>query len=118
MITASALAAVAVAQSRVLLGGHSVAEIVVGLVIGFTCVAAFAGLSRIRLPPAQTAAVAGCFGLVVLLSHGAHLSLEDKIRNFSYRIDRIVQESVRGEPAPTGSADATDRPVRDHAAAA
>ncbi len=76
-----------VAASRLLLGAHSVPEVVVGLLIGGATVLLFGRAYR-RLPPATLrsrgmVALAGAAALLVVAMHGERLHAEELIRTIA-----------------------------------
>lgn len=96
ILPAALLAAVIIGMSRLVLGMHSLPEVVVGALIGLTGAAALLRFSgpppRLRVAPllAVIAVVAGIF-------HGLHLPAEAAIRHTAFRAAQFIP-ACRGTP--------------------
>jgi membrane-associated phospholipid phosphatase len=76
-----------IAASRVMIGSHSIAEVVVGAGVGAMSMACFWLLAR-RLPDASAPvpAIIGTLVLLAVLTHGLHLDAEQLIQLVADRI--------------------------------
>ncbi len=96
VLPAAILAALVIGISRLLLGAHSVPEVVIGALIGLAGAAAlprFAGPPpRLRLVP-----LAGVIVLVAMVFHGLHLPAEAAIRHTAFRAAQFIP-ACRGTP--------------------
>jgi membrane-associated phospholipid phosphatase len=111
ILPAAVLAALVIGVSRLVLGAHSLPEVIIGAIIGLGGAAAlmrFAGQPP-RLQPAPLMAV---IVLVAMLFHGLHFPAEAAIRHTAYRAAqfipgcraapeyiRVAPASARGVPA-------------------
>jgi membrane-associated phospholipid phosphatase len=91
----AALVVVAVGVSRLALGMHTPAEVILGGLLGVTAVAVFCRL--IGPPPAGLAVWRG-LALALLIGmafHGRHLAAETPIRDAAYRLAVCVPDQAR-----------------------
>lgn len=97
ILPAAVLAALVIGFSRVILGMHSLPEVVVGALIGLAGAAAllrFAGPPpRLRLAPLVAVIV-----VVAAIFHGLHLPAEAAIRHTAFRAAQYIP-ACRGTPA-------------------
>ena len=82
-LTVAVLVAVGVGFTRVLLGEHSVAEVIVGGVVGIAGASALATITRHPLPAWRPLPVLAVTAAIVLVRHGVHLSWENTIHQFA-----------------------------------
>lgn len=83
-LAAASLIVLAIASSRVVLGAHDMAEIVVGLLIGAGCTLWFArGSAGAAAVPASRVPVLAAFVVVAVLVNGWHVSAEAGIRRIA-----------------------------------
>jgi membrane-associated phospholipid phosphatase len=96
ILPAAMLAAIVVGVSRLVLGLHSLPEVVIGALIGLTGAAAllrFAGAPpRLKIAPLITIIV-----VVAALFHGLHLPAEAAIRHTAFRAAQFIP-ACRGTP--------------------
>jgi hydrogenase/urease accessory protein HupE len=96
ILPAALLAAVVIGVSRLVLGMHSLPEVVVGALIGLTGAAAllrFAGTP----PRLRTAPLIAVVVVVAALFHGLHLPAEAAIRHTALRAAQYIP-ACRGTP--------------------
>ena len=101
-ILAALLIAVIIGVSRVDLGEHTPAEVIVGALVGVAGTATFAGLVETGLGRRCYRAVLGISVFVVVLLHGVHFSWEQAIRGLSLDAVRTWQSSHSTVPPGTG----------------
>jgi hydrogenase/urease accessory protein HupE len=96
IIPASLVAAVVIGVSRLVLGAHSVPEVIIGAMIGLAGAAAllrFAG----RPPALRLAPLAAVIVVVAMVFHGLHLPAEAAIRHTAFRAAQYIPV-CRGTP--------------------
>lgn len=100
ILPAALLAAVVIGVSRVVLGMHSLPEVIVGALIGLTGAVAlmrFAGAPpRLKIAPLVAVIV-----VVAALFHGMHLPAEAAIRHTAFRVAQFIP-ACRGTVDPDG----------------
>ncbi len=96
ILPAAMLAAIVIGVSRIVLGMHSLPEVVIGASIGLAGAAAFL---RLAGPPPQLklAPLVGVTVLVTVLFHGMHLPAEAAIRHTAFRAAQYIP-ACRGTP--------------------
>jgi membrane-associated phospholipid phosphatase len=96
ILPAAVLAAIVIGLSRLVLGMHSLPEVIVGAAIGLTGALAllrFAGPTpRLRVAPLVAVVV-----IVAMLFHGLHLPAEAAIRHTAFRAAQFIP-ACRGTP--------------------
>jgi hypothetical protein len=96
ILPAAVLAAIVIGLSRLVLGMHSLPEVIVGAAIGLTGAVAllrFAGPTpRLRVAPLVAVVV-----IVAMLFHGLHLPAEAAIRHTAFRAAQFIP-ACRGTP--------------------
>jgi membrane-associated phospholipid phosphatase len=98
ILPAAVLAALVIGVSRLVLGVHSLPEVVLGAVIGLAGAGAllrFAGTP----PRLQAAPLVAVIVVVALLFHGLHLPAEAAIRHTAFRAAQYIP-ACRGVPMP------------------
>jgi len=96
VLPAAAVAAIVIGVSRLILGLHSLPEVIIGAVIGLTGAAAllyFAGAP----PRLRTAELVAVIVVVAALFHGLHLPAEAAIRSTAFRVAQYIP-ACRGTP--------------------
>lgn len=114
ILPAAFLAAVVIGVSRIVLGMHSLSEVIVGALLGLAGAAAlmrFAGQPPVLKPAPLVAVVV----IVAALFHGLHLPAEAAIRHTAFRAAQYIPAcrgtpefqrqppAVQSQPAPTTS---------------
>jgi membrane-associated phospholipid phosphatase len=96
ILPAAVLAAIAIGISRLVLGVHTVPEVIVGAVIGL---AGAAVLLRLAGPPPRLkiAPLIAVIVVVAMVFHGLHLPAEAAIRHTALRITQFIP-ACRGTP--------------------
>ena len=97
ILPAAVLAAVVIGISRLVLGMHSLPEVVVGALIGL---AGAAALLRFAAPPPPRLRVAPLLAVVIVVGtifHGLHLPAEAAIRHTAFRAAQYIP-ACRGVP--------------------
>ena len=92
----------AIAVSRVVVGAHNLAEVVIGLAIGLICVGLFLHLTRERAPTAGLPQFAlGIVALAIVLQ-GTHLTLEPLLQTIADRLGFMATSrcSAQNDAAP------------------
>jgi membrane-associated phospholipid phosphatase len=79
----------AVGLSRVAVDAHSLSEVVIGLVIGFGCVALFVSLPKRPQVSAGLLQIVVCVAVLAIALNGRHLTLEPLLQRLA---DRLVAE--------------------------
>lgn len=96
ILPAAVIAAIVIGISRLVLGMHSLPEVIVGAAIGLTGAAAllrFAGPTpRLRVTP-----LVGVVVVVAMVFHGLHLPAEAAIRHTAFRFAQFIP-ACRGTP--------------------
>jgi len=96
MLPAALMAAIVIGVSRLVLGMHSLPEVIVGALLGLAGAAAlmrFAG----RPPALNLAPLLGVVVIVAALFHGMHLPAEAAIRHTAFRAAQYIP-ACRGTP--------------------
>lgn len=96
ILPAALLAAIVIGVSRVVLGMHSLPEVVVGALLGLAGAAAlmrFAG----QPPRLKTAPLLAVVVIVAMLFHGLHLPAEAAIRHTAFKAAQYIP-ACRGTP--------------------
>ncbi len=96
IIPAALVAAVVIGISRLVLGAHSLPEVIIGALIGLAGAAAllrFAG----RPPALRLAPLTAVIVVVAVVFHGLHLPAEAAIRHTAFRAAQFIP-ACRGEP--------------------
>ncbi len=96
ILPAALVAAVVIGISRFVLGMHSLAEVVIGALIGLTGAAA---LLKFAGPPPRlrTGPLIAVIVMIVVLFHGLHLPAEAAIRHTALRVAQYIP-ACRGSP--------------------
>jgi membrane-associated phospholipid phosphatase len=96
ILPAAILAAIVIGTSRIVLGMHSLPEVIIGALIGLVGAAALLRFSgpppRLRLVPLVAVIIA-----VAALFHGLHLPAEAAIRHTAFRAAQFIP-ACRGTP--------------------
>jgi membrane-associated phospholipid phosphatase len=96
ILPAALLAAIVIGISRIILGMHSLPEVIVGALIGLAGAAAllrFAGLP----PPLRVAPLLAVVVVVAAIFHGMHLPAEAAIRHTAFSAAKFIP-ACRGTP--------------------
>jgi hydrogenase/urease accessory protein HupE len=96
ILPAALLAAIVIGMSRLVLGAHSLPEVIIGALIGLAGAAAllrFAGTP----PRLRTAPLVAVIVVVAAVFHGLHLPAEAAIRHTAYRVAQFIP-ACRGTP--------------------
>lgn len=109
IVPVAVLAAVVIGVSRLLLGAHSLPEVVVGAAVGL---AGAGALLRLAGPPPalRTAPLALTVLAIAVLFHGLHLPAEAAIRHTAWRAAQFIPAC---RPDPTFAAVVRSRPPAD-----
>jgi membrane-associated phospholipid phosphatase len=83
--TAGALI-IAIAVSRVVLGAHTIFDVMFGLAIGIACVALFVRSAGEREPTPGLPQLGACIALLAVLAAGSHLGLERTLRDLALHL--------------------------------
>jgi membrane-associated phospholipid phosphatase len=97
ILPAALLAAVVIGVSRLILGAHTLPEVIVGALIGL---AGAATLLRVAGTPPPTLRIVPLIAVIVVVAalfHGLHLPAEAAIRHTAFRVTQFIP-ACRGTP--------------------
>ena len=84
----AALAGVVIGVSRLMLGVHSLPEVVLGAIVGLAGAAALVHLAG-PVPRIKVTPLVGAVAIVAVLFHGTHLRAETEIRFVAWRMAQV-----------------------------
>lgn len=90
---AAAVIATVIGVTRVMLHEHSVAEVIVGGIVGVIGAAAFSSMSEAWISPPRRMLLLGAVATSMLLFHGTHLTWESEIRAVSAGAAQSIEDS-------------------------
>jgi membrane-associated phospholipid phosphatase len=97
ILPAALLAAIVIGVSRLILGAHTLPEVIVGALIGL---AGAATLLRVAGTPPPTLRIVPLIAVIVVVAalfHGLHLPAEAAIRHTAFRVTQFIP-ACRGTP--------------------
>ncbi len=96
IIPAAVIAAIVIGMSRLVLGAHSLPEVIIGALIGLAGAAALMRFGG-RPPRLNLSPLIAVVLIVAFVFHGLHLPAEAAIRHTAFRMGQFIP-ACRGEP--------------------
>jgi membrane-associated phospholipid phosphatase len=97
ILPAAVLAAIVIGVSRLILGAHTLPEVIVGALIGLAGAAALLRFAGTPPPTLRIAPLLAVIVIVAALCHGLHLPAEAAIRHTAFRFTEFIP-ACRGNP--------------------
>jgi membrane-associated phospholipid phosphatase len=97
ILPAAVLAAIVIGVSRLVLGAHTLPEVIVGALIGLAGAAALLRFAGTPPPTLRIAPLLAVIVIVAALCHGLHLPAEAAIRHTAFRFTEFIP-ACRGNP--------------------
>jgi membrane-associated phospholipid phosphatase len=97
ILPAAVLAAIVIGVSRLVLGAHTLPEVIVGALIGLAGAAALLRFAGTPPPTLRIAPLLAVIVIVAAICHGLHLPAEAAIRHTAFRFTEFIP-ACRGTP--------------------
>jgi membrane-associated phospholipid phosphatase len=97
ILPAAVLAAIVIGVSRLVLGAHTLPEVIVGALIGLAGAAALLRFAGTPPPTLRIAPLLAVIVIVAAICHGLHLPAEAAIRHTAFRFTQFIP-ACRGTP--------------------